>query len=151
MKLTPRLEHAITKLYTAFHQGELNPECCHHCAVGNICDNRDTWKHLTEQHGTTQLSRLGRLNEAFGRKVKGYLPSELLTIEAVFLQGCGYTLPFKRSDRTVDPQNKEVQFKGLCAVVEYLCHLDGLDNVMDVSRLFEFENDRPKYALSFAG
>ena len=147
MKLPPRLEKAITKLYTAFHHGTLNPEDCHHCAVGNICDNLDTWKHLTEQHGSTRLSYLGRLNEGFGRRVNGYSPSELLTIEALFLRGCGYRLPFRRSEKKVDPRDKEAQFNGLCAVVEYLCALDGVDNVMDVSRLFEYENDLPVHRL----
>ena len=80
--------------------------------------------------------------------MNGYSPSELLTIEAVFLRGCGYSLPFRRSERKVDPRDKEAQFNGLCAVVEYLCALDGVNNVMDVSRLFEYENDRPVYELN---
>ena len=147
MNISYRLEQAITKLYKAFHSGSLNPENCYHCAVGNICDNRDTWKHLTDKHGSTQLSYLGRLNEVAGRRINGYSPSELLTIETVFLQGCGYSLPFKRSQKKVDAKDKEAQYKGLCAVVEYLCDLDRVDNVMDISRLFEYENDQPRYDL----
>lgn len=147
MNLPYRLEQAITKLYTAFHSGSLDPENCHHCAVGNICDNFDTWKHLTESHGSTRLSYLGRLNEAVGRRINGYSPSELLTIETVFLQACGYTLPFRRGEKKVDPRDKEAQYRGLCAVVEYLCALDGVDNVMDISRLFQYEKERPVYEL----
>lgn len=148
MKLPHRLEQAITKLYTAFHNGTLDPVNCHHCAVGNLCDNNDTWKHLTDQHGSTQLSHLGRLNEAAGRRINGYSPSELLTVETVFLSGCGYSLPFRRSDKKVDPKDKEVQYRGLCAVVEYLCALDGVSNVMDITRLFDYADDEPVRALS---
>ena len=147
MKLPRRLEQAITKLYAAFHNGTLDPANCHHCAVGNICDNYDTWKHLTDRHGATQLSYLGRLNEATGRRINGYSPSELLTIETVFLQGCGYSLPFRRSDRKVDPKDKEAQYNGLCAVVEYLCALDSIANVMDISRLFAYADDQPLHEL----
>jgi len=148
MELPRRLEQAISKLYTAFHNGTLDPENCYHCAVGNICDNYDTWKHLTEQHGSTRLSHLGRLNELTGRRINGYSPSELLTIEKVFLAGCGYSLPFRRSDRKVNPKDKETHYKGLCAVVEYLCALDGVGNVMDITRLFDYTDDKPLHQLA---
>ena len=148
MKTSPRLDQAITKLYSAFHNGQLNPECCKSCAVGNILDNTDTWKYLTERHGSLSLSYIGRLNEGFGRKINGYSPSELLQIEAVFLQGCGYALPLIRnSKRPENPTEKEILFNGLCATVAFLCRLDGVDNVMDYSRLFEFENNAPVHEL----
>jgi len=148
MKTSPRLERAITKLYTAFHKGELHPECCKSCAVGNICDNTDTWNYLTEIHGSTKLSYIGMLNENFGRKIHGYSPMELRQIEVAFLKGCGYSVPLVRgSKRPKDPTNKELLFQGLCATVSFLCELDNIPDVMDSSRLFEFENDKPKYEL----
>jgi len=143
-----RLDQAIKKLYTAFHNDTLHPECCKSCAVGNICDNTDSWKYLSDTHGSLILNYVGRVNEGFGRKINGYSPSELLQIEAVFLQGCGYSLPLKRkSARPKDPTSKEILFNGLCAVITYLCALDGVDNVLDYSKLFEFENDEPVYEL----
>lgn len=143
-----RLEQAINKLYTAFHNDTLHPECCKSCAVGNICDNTDSWKYLSDTHGSVILNYVGRVNEGFGRKINGYIPSELLQIEAVFLQGCGYSLPLKRqSVRPKDPTSKEVLFNGLCAVITYLCALDRVDNVMDYSKLFEFENDEPVHTF----
>jgi len=143
-----RLDQAIKKLYTAFHNDTLHPECCKSCAVGNICDNTDSWKYLSDTHGSLILNYVGRINEGFGRKINGYSPSELLQIEAVFLQGCGYSLPLKRkSARPKDPTSKEILFNGLCAVITYLCALDGVDNVLDYSKLFEFENDEPVYEL----
>lgn len=149
MEIPYRLEQALNKLYTAFHKGSLNPKCCNHCAVGNICDNTDTWKHLTNEHGSMALNQLGRLNELFNRRINGYLPSELITVEAIFLSACGYKMPFRRSDKSVDPKDKEAQFNGLCAVVAYLCELDGVDNVMKITQLFEYEKEQPAFDLKF--
>jgi len=148
MKTTTRLERAITKLYIAFHEGSLHPECCKSCAVGNICDNSDTWKYLTESHGSLKLSRIGMLNENFGRKIHGYSPQEILHIEAVFLKACGYSIPLVHgSKKPKNPEDKDVLFNGLCAVVEFLCKLDNVPNVTDYSKLFEFESESPKYNL----
>jgi|TARA_R110000751_G_scaffold3752_2_gene17658 hypothetical protein len=150
MKTSARLEQAISKLYTAFHNNTLNPECCKSCAVGNILDNTDTWKHLTEGHGSLNLTYVGKVNEAFGRKLNGYSPLELLKIEAAFLNGCGYKLPLLRKNRdSVNRSSKEVMFNGMCAAVAILCDLDGVANVMDFSKLFDFEEDKPVYELSF--
>lgn len=44
-------------------------------------------------------------------------------------------------------KNKELVFIALCAVVEYLCELDKIPNVMDYTKLFETENNQPKYSL----
>jgi len=56
METTVRLEQAIKKLYVAFHNNQLHPECCKQCAVGNILDNTDSWKHLTNVHGSEVLN-----------------------------------------------------------------------------------------------
>ncbi|MGB3774810.1 MAG: Na(+)-translocating NADH-quinone reductase subunit F [Leeuwenhoekiella sp.] len=149
MKTSGRLEQAITKLYTAFHNDTLHPECCKSCAVGNILDNSDAWRHLSDNHGSLVLNYVGRVNEGFGRRINGYTPSELLKIEAVFLEGCGYNLPLgRKSKRPKDPTSKEVLFNGLNAAVSFLCYLDGIDDVMDYSKLFEFENNQPVYELA---
>jgi len=141
MKISERLENAVNKLYVAFHNNLLNPECCKHCAVGNICGNTDSWKHLTDTHGSVVLNYVGRVHEGLGRNFYGYSPMELLQIEATFLRGCGYTLPLNQyTKKPSNPTSKETLFKGLCAVVEYLCRLDGVNNVMDYSKLFEYEN-----------
>ncbi len=148
MKTTARLEHAITKLYIAFHSNMLHPECCNSCAVGNICNNTDTWKYLTDVHGSVELNYLGKLNENFGRKINGYSPKELLQIEVVFLKGCGYNVPLIRgSKRPENPKDKDLLFKGLCDTVEFLCKLDHVPNVMDYSKLFEFADDKPIHEL----
>lgn len=148
MKTSKRLEHAITKLYIAFHNGTLNPESCKSCAVGNICENTDYWNYLTELHGSLELSYIGILNENFGRRIYGYSPKELLRIEVEFLTSCGYSVPLTRkSIKPENPTDKNLLFQGLCNTVEFLCKLDNVPNVMDYSKLFEFENDKPKYKL----
>lgn len=140
MKISSRFDQALDKLYLAFHSGQLNPECSKQCAVGNICDNTDSWKNLTDRHGSTQLNYVGLVNEAFGRKINGYLPSELLRIEAEFLKACGYSIPLDhRGKRPIDPTSQETLFKGLCATVSFLCRLEGIADVMDYSELFHFE------------
>ncbi len=140
MKTSNRFDRAIEKLYEAFHANTLNPEYCNQCAVGNICDNTDTWKYLTEAHGSCRLSYLGHLNEGFGRRIYGFLPSELLGIETAFLKGCGYSLPINLGSKK--PKNrfsKETLFAGLCGAVAYLCELEGIENVMDCTQLFDFK------------
>ncbi|MEC8683557.1 MAG: Na(+)-translocating NADH-quinone reductase subunit F [Bacteroidota bacterium] len=144
MHATARFDLAIQKLYKAFHNNTLNPECCKSCAVGNILDNTDSWKHLTEGHGSNKLTYVGKVHQSLGRTFAGYSPLELLQIEAAFLKGCGYSLPLsRRSETTVDRTSKEVMFNGMCQAVALLCKLDQIQNVMDYSKLFEFENNQP--------
>ncbi len=150
MKTSQRLEHAITKLYTAFHSDLLHPECCKSCAVGNILDNTEAWKHLSDDHGSIVLSYIGKVHQGLGRRFNGYTPQELLQIEAVFLEACGYSLPIRYyGQKPMNPKDKEVLFNSLCVTVSYLCKLDGISNVMDYSKLFEFENDEAVYELAF--
>ena len=97
MKTPKRLEHALIKLYNAFHNND-------------------------------------------------YSPLELLTIERLFLEACGFKVPLCHyNPKPTDVTNKDVLFHGLSAVVAYLCQLDGLSNVMDYSKIFEYEDNLPKY------
>lgn len=145
-----RLEKAIGKLYDAFHNNILHPECCKSCAVGNILDNKDSWKHLSDDHGSLRLNYLGRVHQGLGRRFNGYTPQELLQIEATFLAACDYELPFHHKHRKPkNPTDKDLLFNGLCAVITLLCEMDQVPNVMDYTKLFEFEvvNNLPKYEL----
>ena len=149
MKTSLRLESAINGLYIAFHNNTLNPECCKQCAVGNILNNTDSWKHLSNHHGSLQLNYVGRVHQTLGRKFNGYTPLELLQIEAAFLKACGYKLPIHhKNKKPKNPMDKDNLFKGLCEVIAFLCQLDGVENVMDYTKLFEVENDKPKYTLA---
>jgi hypothetical protein len=148
MKTPQRLDESIKKLYLAYHNNELHPECCKSCAVGNILDRTDSWQHLSDDHGSIRLNYLGNVHQMLNRRFNGYTPQELLHVEATFLSACGYQLPFKRyHKRPENPQDKELLFNGLCAVITLLCRLDNVTNVMDYTKLFEVKNDQPKYTL----
>ena len=139
MNVSLRFNNAVSKLYKAFNEHTLNPEDIKQCAVGNILDNTDTWQHLTQKHGSLQLSYVGLVNENFGKRFNGYSPLELLHIETVFLKACGYKFS-KNNKHLYKPEHyndKTVLFKGMEAVIALLCQLDGVKNVMDYTHLFK--------------
>lgn len=149
MQNTPRFNTAITKLYNAFHNNTLNPECCKQCAVGNILDNMDSWKHLSDSHGSIELNYIGKVHQNLGRKFNGYSPLELLKIEATFLKACGYAVPLHhKNEKPENITSKDVLFTGLVAIIEFLCKLDNVANIMDYTKLFEFDDSKPKYELA---
>ncbi|MDN3666712.1 Na(+)-translocating NADH-quinone reductase subunit F [Algibacter miyuki] len=149
MKTTPRLESAVRKLYIAFHNNELDPECCQKCAVGNILDNSDSWQHLSDDHGSINLNYIGKVHETLGRKFNGYSPLELLKIESTFLKASGYIVPLNyKNKKPTNPKDKDSLFKALSAVITLLCELDKIPNYMDYTKLFEFEDNTPKYHLT---
>jgi len=138
MKTTIRFNAAITKLYNAFHKGELNPNDCMHCAVGNLCDNSNLWARLVKSHYGRKYyldNYIGQVKETVDKT--GYSALELLKIEDIFLTGCNV----KAGDFHLY-KDKNRQFNGLCAVVEYLCELDNISNVMEVQSLFEISTTK---------
>ncbi|WP_461304987.1 Na(+)-translocating NADH-quinone reductase subunit F [Aureisphaera sp.] len=138
MNTPRRFEEAIHKLYTAYYSGNLHPECCKQCAVGNILNNSESWKHLADDHGSLQLNYVGLVHQKLGRRFGGYTPQELLQIEAAFLSGCGYALPLRHNSiGPVNATDRDVLFNGLCEAIELLCSLDGIKNVMDYSQIFK--------------
>ena len=148
MNIPVRLENALTKLYNAFHNDRLHPEDCTACAVGNILDNKEYWKHLSDDHGAFQLNYVGKVHQRLGRRFNGYTPLELLQIETVFLKACGYQIPLHHQHKKpANPTDKELLFEGLQAVVAFLCKLDRVPNVMDYSKLFLYENNKAIYPL----
>jgi len=139
MKTTQRFDLAIQKLYNAFHSDTLNPECCKQCAVGNILDNTDAWKHLSDAHGSIRLNYVGMVNHKLGKRFNGYTPKELLFIEKVFLEACGYQLPLHHTNFKPNKiKDKDLLFKGLSAVVSFLCKLDGIQDIMGSDVLFDY-------------
>ena len=127
-KLPARTENAITNLYTAFHNDELDAFNCSACAVGNICNNNSKWSGW-------YLSSEGKLENRGEYPKSEYSFSELKQIELVFLTPW-IELGIWGDEHGLD---KETQFKGLCAVIEYLCELDNVPNVMEIQSLFEYK------------
>lgn len=146
MIVSRRLEAALAKLYEAYNSHELHPEDACRCAVGNIMDRTDTWKHFSDEHGAEKLNYVGKVHEALGRKFNGYSPFELLKIEAAFLKGCGYSLPLNYNGiKPKDPKNSDLLFNGLQKTIKVLCKLDHIPNVMDeITKVFEKVNLRNK-------
>ncbi|WP_431109944.1 Na(+)-translocating NADH-quinone reductase subunit F [Winogradskyella poriferorum] len=136
---TKRFNEALKKLYVAFHNDTLNPEDCKQCAVGNILDNNDSWRHMTDLHGSNRLNYVGLVHQNLGRRFNGYSPIELLKIETSFLEGCGYRLGKTYCHKPDYYIDQDMLFNGLNAVVATLCELDGVKNVMDCSFLFNYE------------
>ncbi|MBU2951308.1 Na(+)-translocating NADH-quinone reductase subunit F [Tamlana agarivorans] len=148
MKTTLRFETAINKLYTAFHNNKLNPECCKQCAVGNILDQTDGWQYLSDDHGGLQLNYVGKVHQSLGRKFNGYTPIELLQIEHEFLEACGFKTPLHHSNqKPINTADKDTLFQGLYAVVTLLCKLDNIPNVMDYTRLLEVHAKKQKFTF----
>lgn len=149
MKTTKRFEAAVSKLYTAFHNGTLNSNDCTMCAVGNICNKNPIWSFLVSHHGSgivnNNKSNAGLIIAEMAIKHTGYSPEEIVTIEKVFLEGTDFS---NKAYLPLFIETKEEQFQGLCDVIEYLCKLDNIPNVMDYTKLFEIENDEPKYQLN---
>ena len=150
MKTTKRFEEAITKLYKAFHEGTLDAMDCKHCAVGNLVGH-ENW-----ECGTYPKPLV--FDEGF-KNNSDYTELELSTIERLFITG---SLNFERrlfsnsiSNNAVElglrtkEEKKELQFKGLFAVIKYLAELDNIPDPTDYSKLFETENNEAKYELIF--
>ncbi|RCW90208.1 Na(+)-translocating NADH-quinone reductase subunit F [Winogradskyella arenosi] len=138
MKNSIRFEAALHKLYIAFHNQALNPEDYKQCAVGNLLDGKTSWQYITDVHGSTSLNYIGLVNQHLGKRFNGYNPKELLYIERAFLKGCGYH--FSANQRLKRPKiiDDNSLFNGLTAVVAELCKLDGVPNVMDCEKRFDF-------------
>lgn len=137
MTLPYRLEKAIIKLYEAFNNDTLHPEDACRCAVGNILGQKDFWKNFSDDHGSFKLNYVGNFHEAIGRKFNGYSPSELLQIEAAFLQGCGYSLPLSHSRyKPSNPTNPDILFNGLAKTIDLLCRMEGVKPLMKITKSF---------------
>ena len=149
-ELPKRFEQAVTKLYNAFHTGDLNAYDCEKCAVGNICGNSNwsepTAKFIKMTNTHTKFELVG--NDIFNIENTGYSAFELRCIEKIFMFGIlGGKMYFDRYKHI--GETKHNQFRGLCAVIEYLCELDGIPNIMDYKSLFEVENDKAVNELTF--
>lgn len=142
--LPKRFENAVMKLYNAFHENRLDLWDCQACAVGNMCDNDDRWMEVISGYRIAVNKRLKKekfnsLRHNETTKKTGYSIYDLSKIEALFIGAS--------TDSGKSAYHKDSQFKGLCAVIEYLCELDNIPNIMDYTKAFETENDAPKFQL----
>jgi len=138
-QLPKRFTDAVSKLYNAFHGGTLEYGDCRHCAVGSIVGN-GSWGSVFcgVNLECGDLKKQIDLNYYVGEAKEsidstGYSVNELAILEWEFCKATGI---------------KEDNYKGLCAVIEYLCKLDNIPNIMDFTSLFETENEKPVKQLS---
>lgn len=113
LKLPVRLENALSRLYTAYHSGELNAMDCSACAAGNICANDPSWSIFRRNLGLSRFvaDMLPEYTYANNSRPKvtprivmnnvfnttGYSIDEIIMVEKVFLNAMGiYSL--QRSD-----------------------------------------------------
>lgn len=153
MKTTKRFENAVTKLYKAFHNNELDHTSCSACAVGNIVGN-SLWANHTGfvcGHELDFIDELRIKKDSLYKKVlqevitaekvclkTGYSVDELIRVEQLFMDCFDGLYSHEQSE-----------FNGLCAVVKYLCQLDNIPNVMDYTILFETKDNKPVKELAF--
>lgn len=149
MNITKRFDEAVNKLYTAYHNNTLNAMDCQHCAVGNLCNNDVSWAG-----GRTAPGRVGGSVIYWDRykpqnfiNPTQYTFEELIDIERAFLFGNskkGELIKFRNiisnndvtSHQNTKQKQKELQFQGLCAVIEYLANLDNIPNPFNFDNLF---------------
>lgn len=116
---TKRFDKAVTQLYTAFNEGTLNAYDCTACAVGNMvgAKNDEDWAMHTSD-GT--FLGVGTDKEVFYHppKHKDYTEKELQNIEYIFLKAFDFG--------HIKGTDKQAQYKGLMAVIEYLAQLDNI-------------------------
>jgi len=145
MKTTERFDTAVTKLYKAFSENKLDPMDCRACAVGNLCDNKNNWVSTIDSN----FGEVARIKKNFNNQ-SSYSRQELAIIECLFLFGIKnmkqkYKFSNTKSKNLVEThpeytlEAKEENFLGLCAVIEYLCELDNIPNVLDHTKIFQEE------------
>lgn len=136
MKHSKRFTNAVTKLYNAFHNGELLFGNCAKCAVGSIVGH-DRW--FMNSPSKVWRGVFKEIDKCYvNNNDSGYFVEELYEVEKIFI------LAF---DDYTQVNDKERQFKGLCAVIEYLCELEGIPNVMYYTCLFEYDDNKAKHEL----
>lgn len=139
-----RFEKSVRKLYNAFVSGELDAMDCSACAAGNLCANKNYWSSLRDKLGIPlDKNDIGALNLENYLKIteeeSNYTFKEIIEIESIFLNAMGY---YNLGPKNIDNYNNKTKedkehlnFLGLCAVIDYLAHLDNIENPIQFKQL----------------
>jgi len=128
MTMVPkRFEQAIENLVEAYFKETLEKGSCTKCAVGNICQADTGLWHTAikdfREYGFIEDDCL--LDEVKNiESFTGYSLEQLEKIESVF------------EDNTKDSSEIE-QYKGLCAVFDKLCQIEGIKNSKPYKQMLE--------------
>jgi hypothetical protein len=151
--MTERFNRAFNALTTAYFDGKLEKGVCSACAIGNICGGV-MWSYLFE---TSSQEQIVYYNETKGTLLRpfagpadkqadiieaalleigdtGYSWKELAQIEKAFEQNT--TIDFLDARCSNEQELLEDQYKGLAAVVDILCELDGIETVQEHKAAF---------------
>jgi hypothetical protein len=127
MRTTKRFEQSATKLYNAFNEGTLNAFDCEHCGVGSLVEKGQGWT-MHYREGGNIFSSKGSCETYDMFKApyhKDYSEEEIFNVEKVFLTEWVKAGKLQESDG----KEKEIQFDGLMAVLNYLAELDNINSI----------------------
>lgn len=150
MKTTKRFDEAEAVLYKAFNEGTLNANDCTACAVGNMCNTDNKIWHMGNS-----LAEIRDKDSYEGGSPKHeyYKGLELFQVERVFLKAHqDYALeleviqtPCELAYYPIEGKilkNKQAQFNGLMAVLNYLAELDNIETIDEQYSKFKVVLDR---------
>ena len=127
MKVTKRFEESATKLYNAFNEGTLNAFDCKACAIGNMLGTGEDWAMHCVYSGELSSFKAHKMIESLYTAPihKDYSEEELFNVEEVFLR------EWVKADKlnSAHGRDKEIQFNGLMAVLNYLAELDNIQSI----------------------
>jgi hypothetical protein len=128
MKTPERFNKALKTLVQAFFNDTLAKGNCTQCAVGNMCGGRSDWSlvFITPSHGTQRIYEDwydGNAKNVIDKT--GYTWEELARIEFSFEKNT--KINGREYDNFSKQEIMEDQYRGLMAVVEVLCEIEGLD------------------------
>jgi hypothetical protein len=149
MKNEKLFQSSIKKLVIAFMKGELNATICTACAVGNICNNNESWADIRDVNTFKEVTACSSYLEKQALKCiqkSGYSFEELMKIEKQFLIGVGMHngieinhIDFWHYNKLVDiGEADSINFTGLMAVVDVLqeIHECNADEVKEAKEMF---------------
>jgi hypothetical protein len=123
-----RFESAVNKLVNAYIKGTLEPGSCAKCAVGNICGEEYTSMWYSALLCVREDILIGDFERNIIDGVKnstGYSIHEIDEIEKAFEKNTGVE------------DTEENQYKGLCAVFDKLCELEGIPDSKPYKEMLE--------------
>lgn len=147
-----RFTRAVDLLYKAFEEDTLDAMDCRHCAVGNMCHNSHKWA----EDGIGNFTDIGKRNPPLEiQEMTGYSASEITSIECLFLYGTPNNNCNNRAfqnNRAFEgtlfkEENRELEFKGLIAVIDYLAQLEGEETPSSIVDKFKACLDAPVKVL----
>jgi hypothetical protein len=150
MKTTKRFDEAEAVLYKAFNEGTLNANDCTACAVGNMCNTGNKGWNMGNS-----LTEIRDKDSYWGGSPKHeyYKELELFQVERVFLKAHqDYALELEVIQTPCELiygpiqrkilKDKQAQFNGLMAVLNYLAELDNIETIDEQYSKFKVVLDR---------